>query len=162
MKLYLFVLLFISLLALSLSPQVNAQTSSWNKNASVKSIQTEGQLFMFSGTIDSTKDTLISTNLFFADYDRDTNPGFTFSGLLSGGTASHQKVSIELLGSNTYDGHYTTVDTMLYKDSSITTIYKELTLNSKHYAYYKVRCFGTTGNVLTDFDFGLYLWKKNH
>jgi len=143
------------------APGMFAQ-SAFDTNTEFKPIGQTGLVYTWEGTVDTVNDTLISREFFLADYDNDANPIFTLSAELSGGTTSTQKVSCQLIGSNIYDGTFASVDTFMTADSALTPIYKSVNTNSKKYARYKLRIFGTTGNVETDFKFALYLYKRDY
>jgi hypothetical protein len=122
-----------------------------------------GVVYSYAGVVD-TSDTVTTKEFSLAEFD-----GFSFydyplsfQAFLSGGTASTQKVSVYLLGSNFNDAtKFVVVDTALFKDSSLSSIYPTaINLNGKRYARYKWKITGETGNVETNITFAVYAYKR--
>jgi len=140
---------------------LTAQTSSWSVNAKEEVLQ-NGSIIHFTGTIDSV-DTLRSRVFSLAKFDAEsfyTYP-LTYTLKLSGGSASTQKISVELLGS--LDGtNWKVLDTLSYRDSATTFITTTANLNNLKYPKIKVHVFGgTSANALTGFVGAIYAYKED-
>ena len=161
---------FVFAIALLVSGVTIAQ-STWDTgyNAKVTSRFMEysnemGKVISFHGTIDtlSTADTLTSGAIDISYYDDAiTTYDPQFSGFLSGGTTSTQKVSCQVWGAMSATGTYSVIDTLLSADSATTVISKTFDNNGKRYPYIKLIWFAATGNVETDFDFDIYFYHKD-
>ena len=148
-----------------------AQTSSFTDNAKSYSSGTgDGMVINFTGVVDSTADSLYSKTFSLGNYDAESFYTYPVNStlLLSGGTASTQKVNIFVLGSNTPGAtssnlaDFVTCDTIAYEDSSTTILYKTFNMNGAKYAKYMLFIQGTAGNVLTNFSLPLYLYRRDH
>lgn len=163
--------ILIVLIALFTVPSFAQSTWDTGYNAKVSSrfmeYSTEvGKVITFHGTIDtvSTADTLISTAFDIYNYDDAiTTYDPQFSGYLSGGSASTQKVSCQVWGSMSRTGTYTVLDTLLIADSVTTVITKTFDNNGKRFPWLKLYFFAAAGNSGdgTDFDFDIYFYKKD-
>lgn len=117
-----------------------------------------GKIIAFTGTI-ATTDTLTTNTFNLSDITSDfaTNP-LKVGVILSGGTASTQKISAFLQGS--YDlTNWFNVDTVSTSDSATTYLVKSLDLNSYKVPYLRIRALGTGVNVATVFKYRVYAYK---
>ncbi len=132
------------------------------KNASVP-INDKEKVIEFHGRItgSTTYDTLTSNgfSVFGFNHLLYTYPIYG-SILLSNGTVSTQKVSCYWLATNVSGGTPAVIDTICYKDSSISEIPLSINLNNKHYRFNYLKFCKETGNVTTDYKLTLILWKK--
>jgi len=119
-----------------------------------------GKVIQFAGNVSGT-DTLNSAVFDLSEFDGNLT-SYPLQGwaLLTGGTASTRKVSVEVWGG--FGNSLKCVDTLLYKDSVTTLIDKTLDLNGKRPVRTYLKVFGTSGNSATGtgFSFVVYGYKK--
>ena len=161
MKRFWFFGMIVFLITLITVWEVQAQTSSWSKNAQEEILQ-NGKIIHFTGVIDSV-DTLTSKIFTLTKFDAEsfyTYP-LTYNLKLAGGTVSTQKISVELWG--TLDGtNWKVIDTLSYRDSSTSLIATTANLNNLKYPKIKVHVFGgTSANALTGFVGAIYAYKED-
>ncbi len=130
----------------------------WATNGATVNIP-NGKIISYQGTI-ATTDTLTTNPFSLTDITNDfsTNP-LKVGVILSGGTASTQKISAFLQGS--YDlSNWFNVDTVSVSDSATTHLVKSLDLNSYKVPYLRIRALGTSGNVATVFKYKVFAYRK--
>lgn len=130
----------------------------WATNGATVNIP-NGKIISYQGTI-ATTDTLTTNPFSLSDITNDfsTNP-LKVGVILSGGTASTQKISAFLQGS--YDlTNWFNVDTVSVSDSATTHLVKSLDLNSYKVPYLRIRVLGTSGNSSTVFKYKVYAYRK--
>lgn len=118
--------------------------------------------FTMAGKCSSTA-TLTSQEFYMPEFN--TESYYTYPPqcalLLSGGTASTQKVTVQILGTNIEGGTHAVFDTLFFKDSSTTEINKTNNFNGKKYLKLRVKVIGEAGNVNTTFKLTIYAYRRN-